>query len=241
MKIKCLKLLIAVIFCKTAIISGLNASIFEKSTIDPHRDFVSIAYEKYSLQEAVELMIHRQFPLQIIIEEGQRAGHSDAAITTTLYRSGLPREIIVPEVMRSHMRPVNVLKALEEAGVDPGEVILLMSAAPFDINRFLAACSYLLSQGFTRAELMDIMVAAGVEHEVIIAVSSRLNIPQALVVQAFEEYQGVAELDAGEDQDEPTHFGHVYSRYTLPVSSLIEIGVECANVREGTPISPSRP
>ncbi len=241
MHFKCLKLLITVMFFQTVIISGLNATIFEKSTIDQHRDFISIAYEKYSLQEAVELLIHRQLPLQIIIEEGQRSGHSDAAITSALYRSGLPRELIVPEVLHSHMRPVNVLKALEEAGVEPGEVISLMSAGPFDIKRMIAVCSYLLNQGFTKIELMDMLVSAEVDYNVIVTVASRLNIPPALVVLALEEYQGVAELDAGEDQDEPTHFGHVYTRYTLPVSSLIDIGVERVNVREGRPISPSRP
>jgi len=192
----------------------LDAGIAGK---DPRRldaAFINAAFEKYPLQSAVQMLIKKDIPVQVIIEEAQRAGYNDGKITAAFYQSGLPKEKVVVECMLSHMSARHVLKTLERHGVAPETVLGILVKNKLDTNLVLATCGYMLDRGYTKAELIEILAGVGADRNIVIKVSRKFDIPPATTVEAYEAVQG-----------EPGEFGYVYTRHSLPQPALIAVGV----------------
>lgn len=214
-------------------ITILTAGAAENAPSGLDDAFISTALGGYPIETAIQLLLSKNIPIQIIIEEARKAGFSDGEIISALYSSGLPAETAILESMLSHMSSGNVLKNLDAMGVDPVSVLNLLIKNKLDLNRILDTCNYLLSNGYTKAELMKSLMEAGADQDTIFKASSRFNISPATVLEAQEDIHG-----------EPGRFGHVYNRFSLPHPALFAVGVARIHnevCKDRPVISPCRP
>lgn len=206
-----------------------------KQEVPPFTDeFISAALGDSKLQPALQLLINHHIPVQTIIEAALKAGHSDDAITTALYLSDLPDDQAILHSMQSHMSSATVLSSLKKQGVGPFEVLRLLIGNKADTNSVLSTCEYMLNQDYTKFQMMEILMNAGADRNLIVKVSKHFNVPPATVMQAYQE-----------THDDFGRFGHVYTRSSLPQPALIAVGVahihDCDSGKDSPPISPSKP
>jgi|GEM_PF-1887133 len=206
---------LSILLCILISVVAFNATSAEKSGTDYDDAFIAAAFDEYSLQSAVQMLIKKRLPVQVIIEEAQKAGYRDGQITASLYQSSLPPDTVIVNAMESHMAPRQVLKSLDDAGVSPEKVLELLIQNELDINRIFSTCRYMLeSKEYTKAELVEALAKAGAERPIFIKAERRFNIPPAITVEVYEKVHG-----------EPAKFGHVYTRHSLPQPARIAVGV----------------
>src|SRR6056297_2659265 len=118
---------LSILLCILISVVAFNATSAEKSGTDYDDAFIAAAFDEYSLQSAVQMLIKKRLSVQVIIEEAQKAGYRDGQITASLYQSSLPPDTVIVNAMESHMAPRQVLKSLDDAGVSPEKVLELRS------------------------------------------------------------------------------------------------------------------
>jgi hypothetical protein len=213
---------------------ALNAAATKQEVPLFTDEFIVAAFGDSKLQPALQLLINNHIPIQMIIEAALKAGHSADAITTALYLSDLPDDQAILHSMQSHMPSDTVLNSLKKQGVGPFDVLRLLIKNKADTNSILSTCEYLLNQDYTKFQMMEILMNAGADRNLIVKVSKHLNIPPATVLQAYQETNS----DFGK-------FGHVYTRSSLPQPALIAVGVahihDCDGGKDRPPISPYKP
>jgi len=209
------KTLLAAVLCVFVSAVAFDTAAAEKSSTDYDEAFVGAAFDKYSLQSAVQMLVEKNLPVQVIIEGAQKAGHRGGRITDALFQSSLPTDQVIINAMQSHMSPTQVLRSLADAGVSSETVLKLLIQNKLDTNRILSTCRYMLDQEkYTKAELVKALAKAGAERPTFIKAERRFDIPPAITVEVYEKVHG-----------EPGQFGHVYTRHSLPQPARIAVGV----------------
>ena len=193
---------------------AVNANSAQNTQSEVDDAFMAATFERYPLQTAIQTLIQKNVPVQVIIEEAQKAGHRDGRVTQALYQSNLSEAQVILGAMQSHMSPRRVLKSLADAGVAPEKILNLLIKNESDMNRIFAACRFMLNNGYTKAELVKALSDAGAGRPILIKATRRFDIPPATTVQAYEAVHG-----------EPEKFGHVYTRHSLPKPARIAVGV----------------
>ena len=208
----------SIVLCLLMSVVVFNAAFAaaeEERGADYDEAFVGAAFDKYSLQSAVQVLVEKRLPVPVIIEQAQRAGHRDGRITGALLQSNLSTDQVIINAMQSHMAPRQVLKSLDDAGVSPEQVLELLIENKLDMNRVFSTCRYMLeSTEYTKAELVEALAKAGADRPIFIKAERRFDIPPAITVEVYEKVHG-----------EPAKFGHVYTRHSLPQPARIAVGV----------------
>ena len=196
--------------------------------------FVAAAFKGDKLQSSVELLIAKNFPVQMIIEEALKAGFDDESITGALYQSSLSIDTVIMNTLQSHMLSKNVLTSLKKQGLDTEFVLKRLIQNQADMNAILATFQFMLDQDDSKYQAMEMLINAGADRDIILRVAKHFNVPRAIVLEAYRQIYG----DFGQ-------FGHVYNRHTMPQPALLAVGVarinNCDACRNRPVISPHRP
>lgn len=197
-------------------------------------NFLTAALTEETLPAAVQLLLTKDFPVQMIIDAALEAGYGDAAITRALFQSSLPIDKVVINTLQSHMVSRKVLTSLQKQGLDPATILQTLIKNQTDVNCILSTFQFILNQDKTKYQAMEMLINAGADRDTILRVAKHFNVPPAIVLEAYRQIYG----DFGQ-------FGHVYNRHSKPKPALLAVGVarinNCDACRNRPVISPHRP
>jgi len=212
----------------------INLHAAQKPGFELNKNFLTAALTKGTLPAAVQLLLTKDFPVQMIIDAALEAGYGDAAITRALFQSSLPIDKVVINTLQSHMMSKKVLTSLQKQGLDPATILQTLLKNQADINCILSTFQFILNQDETKYQAMEMLINAGADRDTILRVAKHFNVPPATVLEAYRQIYG----DFGQ-------FGHVYNRHSKPKPALLAVGVarinNCDACRNRPVISPHRP
>lgn len=202
--------------------------------VRPDENFLATVLSEGNLPSAVQLLLTKNFPVQMIIEAALEAGYDDEAITSAIYQSSLSLDKVILNTMQSHLRSRNVLARLIKQGLDIDFILQTLIQNQADINCILSTFQFILNQDDSKYQAMEMLINAGADRDIVLRVAKHFNVPPATVLEAYRQIYG----DFGQ-------FGHVYNRHTMPQPALIAVGVarinNCDACRNRPAISPYRP
>lgn len=213
---------------------SIKAHAVEQLGSELDEAFVAAAFKEDKLQSTVELLIAKNFPVQMIIEQALKAGFGDKAITGALYQSSLSINTVVMNTLQSHMASQKVLAGLKRQGLDTEFVLRILIQNQADMNAILSTFQFMLNQDDSKYQAMEMLINAGADRDIILRVAKHFNVPPAIVLEAYHQTYG----DFGQ-------FGHVYNRHTMPQPALLAVGVarinNCDACKNRPVISPHKP
>lgn len=214
--------------------ASISVHAVEQSGANLDENFLAAALSEGNLPSAVQLLLTKNFPVQMIIEAALEAGYGDEAITRALYQSSLSIDRVIMNTMQSHLLSQNVLSSLKKQGLNIDSILQTLIKNQADINCILSTFQFILNQDDTKYQAMEMLINAGADRDIVLRVAKHFNVPPATVLEAYRQ-----------TYDDFGQFGHVYNRHTMPQPALVAVGVarinNCDACRNRPVISPHRP
>ena len=209
------KILISLIVFLFLPIFAVNADAADSSDAGIDYEFISTAFENFTLPEAVQTLLEKDIPVPVIINEAKKEGFSDANITAALIYSDLQNETVVISLMGSELSPQKVVATLASEGVDPNTTLEMLIQNDMPPEPVFAVCQYFLNQGDSKAQIIEHLLNAGADRGLIDDAAVQFNIPPATVLAVYQKING-----------QEARFGHVHNRNALPQPARIAVGVD---------------